>query len=167
MPRSAFRGSSQEKSRLVKRIRSDSFNSFNSQFPISFQAYPRVTTDPAPKTVALSRRSTTMPRYILYVTPRLRIRSLAAIAAALFAGCAAVRRAPVAPATALRVMTYNIKSGNGNLAGTADAIRAESPDIVALQEVDVHWADRSAFADQATELGARLRMNVRFARIYD
>ena len=67
----------------------------------------------------------------------------------------------------LRVMTYNVKSGNGNLAGTAAAIREQAPDVVALQEVDVHWADRSAFADQASELGARLRMNVRFARIYD
>lgn len=81
--------------------------------------------------------------------------------------CATPPRSRPAPATALRVMTYNIKSGNGNLAGTAAAIRGESPDIVALQEVDVHWADRSAFADQATELGARLHMNVRFARIYD
>lgn len=66
----------------------------------------------------------------------------------------------------LRAMTYNIRSGNGNLAGTAEAIRALAPDVVALQEVDVHWAERSGFADEATELGARLHMNVRFARIY-
>lgn len=66
----------------------------------------------------------------------------------------------------LRVMTYNIRSGNGDLAGTAAAIRAESPDVVALQEVDVHWAARSTFADQATELSQRLRMEVRFVRIY-
>ncbi len=64
-------------------------------------------------------------------------------------------------------MTYNIRSGNGDLPNTAAAIRHEAPDIVALQEVDVHWADRSAFADQATELGRRLGMNVRFAQIYD
>ncbi len=66
----------------------------------------------------------------------------------------------------IRVMTYNIQSGHGNLDGTVAAIHAEAPDIVALQEVDVHWADRSAFADQAALLGERLRMEVRFARIY-
>ncbi|MDQ6769966.1 MAG: endonuclease/exonuclease/phosphatase family protein [Gemmatimonadota bacterium] len=70
------------------------------------------------------------------------------------------------PGIPLRVMTYNIRSGNGNLAGTADAIRASAPDLVALQEVDVHWADRSSFVDQATTLGQQLGMQVRFARIY-
>ena len=66
----------------------------------------------------------------------------------------------------LRVMTYNIRSGNGDLTGTAAAIRTVAPDVVALQEVDVHWAPRSNFADQATELGQQLGMAVRFARIY-
>ena len=66
----------------------------------------------------------------------------------------------------LRVMTYNIRSGNGNLDSTAAAIRAQSPDVVALQEVDVHWADRSAFADQVTELATKLGMQARFAPIY-
>ncbi|MFL5488790.1 MAG: endonuclease/exonuclease/phosphatase family protein, partial [Gemmatimonadaceae bacterium] len=46
------------------------------------------------------------------------------------------------------------------------AIRASSPDLVALQEVDVHWAERSNFVDQASVLGEQLRMEVRFARIY-
>jgi endonuclease/exonuclease/phosphatase family metal-dependent hydrolase len=63
-------------------------------------------------------------------------------------------------------MTYNIRSGNGDLSGTVATIREIAPDIVALQEVDVHWAPRSNFADQATELGERLGMAVRFARIY-
>jgi len=66
----------------------------------------------------------------------------------------------------LRVMTYNIRSGNGNLDATAAAIRAQSPDVVALQEVDVHWAERSGFADQATALGEKLGMQARFANIY-
>jgi len=66
----------------------------------------------------------------------------------------------------LRVMTYNIRSGNGDLGGTAAAIRAQRPDIVALQEVDVHWSTRSDFADEATEIGRRLDMQVRFAPIY-
>lgn len=66
----------------------------------------------------------------------------------------------------LRVMTYNIRSGNGNLDSTAAAIRAQAPDIVALQEVDVHWADRSGFADQVSELATKLGMEARFAPIY-
>lgn len=66
----------------------------------------------------------------------------------------------------LRVMTYNIRSGNGNLDGTVEAIKSASPDIVGLQEVDVHWAERSSFVDQATVLGEKLGMQVRFAHIY-
>jgi endonuclease/exonuclease/phosphatase family metal-dependent hydrolase len=66
----------------------------------------------------------------------------------------------------LRVMSYNIRFGNGNLDGTAAAIRASAPDVVGLQEVDVHWAERSNFVDQATALGQQLQMQVRFARIY-
>jgi len=73
---------------------------------------------------------------------------------------------PPAPAPLLRVMTYNIQSGHGNLEATAAAIRAAAPDLVALQEVDVHWAERSSFADQATMLGERLHMAARFAHIY-
>jgi endonuclease/exonuclease/phosphatase family metal-dependent hydrolase len=46
------------------------------------------------------------------------------------------------------------------------AIRASDPDIVALQEVDVYWAERSQFADEARGLSERLGMEVRFARIY-
>jgi endonuclease/exonuclease/phosphatase family metal-dependent hydrolase len=63
-------------------------------------------------------------------------------------------------------MTYNIRSGNGDLSGTAQAIGAAAPDVVGLQEVDVHWAERSNFADQAAALGEQLHMQVRFARIY-
>ena len=63
-------------------------------------------------------------------------------------------------------MSYNIQSGGGNLDGTIAAIRDASPDIVALQEVDIHWAERSQFVDQASVLGQRLGMQVRFARIY-
>ena len=63
-------------------------------------------------------------------------------------------------------MTYNIRSGNGDLARTAATIRAVAPDLVGLEEVDVHWAERSAFADQASELGELLGMHARFARIY-
>lgn len=67
---------------------------------------------------------------------------------------------------ALRVMTYNIAAGNGNLNSILSVVRAAGADVVALQEVDVHWHTRSAFADQATALGMRLGMQVRFAPIY-
>ena len=53
--------------------------------------------------------------------------------------CAA--RRPVvhlAPETTLRVMTYNIHAGHGDIDRTAATIRALSPDIVGLEEVDVH-----------------------------
>jgi endonuclease/exonuclease/phosphatase family metal-dependent hydrolase len=84
----------------------------------------------------------------------------------------------VAPASAaprpvtLRVLSYNIHTGIGSdgvldLARTADAIRAAHPDVVALQEVDVHWAERSEFRDQANALARLLRMRVFFAPIYD
>ena len=64
-------------------------------------------------------------------------------------------------------MTYNIHAGHGNLARTAETIRALSPDMVALQEVDVHWADRSGFVDQAAALASALGMEARFAHIYN
>jgi endonuclease/exonuclease/phosphatase family metal-dependent hydrolase len=48
----------------------------------------------------------------------------------------------------------------------ANAVREQAPDVVALQEVDVHWSERSGFADQATQLAAALKMEVRFAHIY-
>lgn len=90
----------------------------------------------------------------------LRALSLAAAAAA----CAHVQ--PRDPAAPLRVMTYNIRAGNGDIARTAETIRKFAPDIVGLQEVDVHWSERSGFEDQATLLGRVLGMQVRFAPIY-
>ena len=70
-------------------------------------------------------------------------------------GAAVACAHPPAPGrTSAPVMTYNIRSGNGDLAGTTEqAILASAPDVVALQEVDVHWADRSKFVDQAAARG--------------
>jgi endonuclease/exonuclease/phosphatase family metal-dependent hydrolase len=68
--------------------------------------------------------------------------------------------------TPLRVLTYNIRSGNGDLRRTAETIRRLAPDIAGLQEVDVNWAERSRFEDQAKSLGEMLEMQVRFAPIY-
>ncbi|WP_446218682.1 endonuclease/exonuclease/phosphatase family protein [Micromonospora sp. IBHARD004] len=77
-----------------------------------------------------------------------------------------------APPAPLRVATYNIHAGAGednvfDLARTAGAIRALNVDVVGLQEVDVHWAARSNFVDEAEELAERLGMQAFFAPIYD
>jgi endonuclease/exonuclease/phosphatase family metal-dependent hydrolase len=87
--------------------------------------------------------------------------------AAALGSCAPVpRRGPETSAPALRVMTYNIEAGNHDLTRIAEVIRAAAPDVVGLQEVDVHWSERSNFADQAALLGEQLGLAVRFARIY-
>lgn len=81
---------------------------------------------------------------------------------------ASAARAPVS----LRVLSYNIHTGIGvdgrlDLPRVAAAIRAADPDVVALQEVDVHWGERSQFRDQACELARLLGMRSFFAPIYD
>jgi len=90
--------------------------------------------------------------------------------------CLAVSPASAAPPDAgpvsLRVLSYNIRTGIGSdgaldLERTADAILAARVDVVALQEVDVHWSDRSRFRDQARALARLLAMRVFFAPIYD
>ena len=86
------------------------------------------------------------------------------LAIATIAGCAPLRSAT--SERSLRVMTYNIQYGGGNLDGIAEAIRASAADVVALQEVDVHWSARSNFVDQTAALAARLGMQARFAPIY-
>jgi endonuclease/exonuclease/phosphatase family metal-dependent hydrolase len=67
----------------------------------------------------------------------------------------------------LTVMTFNIHHGVGadgrlDLGRIADVIRSSGADVVALQEVDRHFGERSAFADQATELGRALNMHVAY-----
>ena len=98
------------------------------------------------------------------LAPAGRLLAAAALAlAALAAACASAGRGAGVP---LRVASFNIRYGNGDLEGIAAAIRATGADVVGLQEVDVHWAERSGFADQASRLGERLGMQVRFAPIY-
>jgi endonuclease/exonuclease/phosphatase family metal-dependent hydrolase len=70
------------------------------------------------------------------------------------------------PSQPIRVMTWNIAAGHGNLSAIADVIHNARPDIVGLQEVDVHWSERSGFADQAARLAEALSMHVRFGPIY-
>jgi endonuclease/exonuclease/phosphatase family metal-dependent hydrolase len=65
--------------------------------------------------------------------------------------------------SALTLMTYNIRQGRDvegvlDLDETAAVIRAQYPDVVALQEVGRHWSADSDFRDQAAELGALLNM---------
>ncbi|MEZ7154212.1 endonuclease/exonuclease/phosphatase family protein [Streptomyces althioticus] len=77
-----------------------------------------------------------------------------------------------APAVPLRVATYNIHAGAGedqvfDLDRTAAALRDLRADVIGLQEVDVHWGERSDFTDEARALAEKLRMRVFFAPIYD
>ncbi|WP_051772675.1 serine hydrolase [Saccharothrix sp. NRRL B-16314] len=80
--------------------------------------------------------------------------------------------APGLPSVPLTVMSYNIHTGIGvdgrlDLARVAADIKAADADVVALQEVDVHWMARSEWRDQAAELSAAVGMGVYFAPIYD
>ncbi|MGH3736700.1 MAG: endonuclease/exonuclease/phosphatase family protein [Micromonosporaceae bacterium] len=64
----------------------------------------------------------------------------------------------------LRVLTYNIHHGVGmdrrlDLERIARVIAGSGADLVALQEVDRHFAPRSGFVDQAGWLGDRLGMH--------
>ncbi|MFF0340243.1 glycoside hydrolase family 3 N-terminal domain-containing protein [Kribbella sp. NPDC004875] len=74
--------------------------------------------------------------------------------------------------TSLTVASYNIHAGAGeddvfDLERTAQALKALDADIIGLQEVDVHWGDRSQWLDTIAELAARLGMHPAFAPIYD
>lgn len=60
---------------------------------------------------------------------------------------------PLTPSGALKIMTYNIKHAElSSLDSIANVIKSQSPDIVALQEVDV-LTTRSGKVDQSTRLG--------------
>ncbi|MFE9923707.1 endonuclease/exonuclease/phosphatase family protein [Streptomyces sp. NPDC005774] len=102
----------------------------------------------------------------------------AALAAVLLAAAAPATAAGAgatgadAPAVPLRVATYNIHAGAGedgvfDLDRTARALRDLDTDVVGLQEVDVHWGNRSDFVDEARALAGKLDMRVFFAPIYD
>ena len=79
------------------------------------------------------------------------------------AGCALF---PSREPQSVRVVTYNIQAGAGNIGRIAEELRAMNADVVALQEVDVHWHARSGFVDQATTLAKALDLEMRFAPIY-
>ena len=90
-------------------------------------------------------------------------RLLIAVSAILLAGCATLGVSRDQP---LRAMSYNIQYGHEGLDSVIDVIKSQKPDIVGLQEVDVHWQERSAFVDQAALIAKGTGMNYRFARIY-
>jgi endonuclease/exonuclease/phosphatase family metal-dependent hydrolase len=69
--------------------------------------------------------------------------------------------------TLIKVMTYNIRHGLGHdgsvdLERTAEVIRRQYPDIVAIQEIDRFWS-RSGGVDQPKELSRLLGMEGEFA----
>ncbi len=66
----------------------------------------------------------------------------------------------------LRAMTYNIHYGDPDLARIAEVICSSGADVVGLQEVDVHWSERSAFTDEAADIATRCGMEFRFGPIY-
>jgi endonuclease/exonuclease/phosphatase family metal-dependent hydrolase len=90
----------------------------------------------------------------------------AALAAAALLASSACATLPSAKNQALRAMTYNIQYGHEGLDSVIDVIRTQRPDIVGLQEVDVHWNERSNFVNQAELIAKGTGMNYRFARIY-
>lgn len=79
---------------------------------------------------------------------------------------------PQAPDREITAMSYNIYHGTGtdgqlDLERTARVIRESGADIIGLQEVDVHWGDRSNFQNQVALLAEMLDMNYFWAPIYD
>ncbi|OLT43893.1 metal-dependent hydrolase [Saccharomonospora sp. CUA-673] len=75
------------------------------------------------------------------------------------------------PPVELRVASYNIHAGIGaddvfDVDRTAAAIAETGADVVALQEVDKHWGERSEYRSVIDELADRLDMHARFAPIY-
>ena len=107
-----------------------------------------------------------MPTHLARTTAAPALLAFALLAATLLgtAGCGTAGK-DVAPVE-VRVMTYNIHYGDPDLGRMADVICSSGADVVGLQEVDVHWGDRSGFADQAAELAAACGMEYRYGPIY-
>ncbi|MBO3270465.1 endonuclease/exonuclease/phosphatase family protein [Hymenobacter defluvii] len=79
--------------------------------------------------------------------------------------------APVAPAPTLRVMSYNVhhcsppsRPGVIDLPAIARTIEAQHPDVVMLQEIDVHTGRSGTGSHQARELAEQLHMHAYFGR---
>lgn len=84
---------------------------------------------------------------------------------------------PDPPATEkiIRVMTYNIHRGNPpgqadnviDLEATAAVIKSQKPDLVSLNEVDVHTKRSGVSLDEAKKLGELTGMHAYFAKAMD
>ena len=66
----------------------------------------------------------------------------------------------------IRIMNYNIAAGHGDISAIVRVIAEHDPDIVALQEEDVHWGVRSGYDDQAEYLAEALGMDYFYGEIY-
>jgi endonuclease/exonuclease/phosphatase family metal-dependent hydrolase len=104
-------------------------------------------------------------------------RTIAAVAALLLPAAGLASTAPSSAGTpeqrdvTLRVVNYNIHTGIGSdgrldLDRTIETLRGFDADVIGLEEVDVHWAARSDWRDQAHEIARGLDMEVFFAPIY-
>ena len=92
------------------------------------------------------------------------LRSLILVAILVVAGCGRSQRQ-------LRILTYNIHHGEGtdgrfDLARIADLIKAQRPDLVALQEVD-RKTTRASGVDQAAELARLTGMSYAYGPAMD
>ena len=97
----------------------------------------------------------------------------------LAAGAVLVGLAPAAqaaqaapPPRNLTVMSFNIHHGGGtdgvvDLDRIASVVRANHVDVVAVQEVDRHYSERSNWADEPAELAEALHYHVVFAANID
>ena len=94
---------------------------------------------------------------------------------ALLSSCSSKVSRQSGHAIALRIMSYNIhhanppsksKEGTIDIDAIAKVIGQQSPDIVALQEVDVN-TKRSGNMNQAVVLAQKLKMNFYFAKAID
>ncbi|MFT2009988.1 endonuclease/exonuclease/phosphatase family protein [Pontibacter sp. 13R65] len=76
-------------------------------------------------------------------------------------------------ASSLKVMSYNVhhcsppsKPGEIDIEAIVRVISAQNPDVVALQEIDVH-TERSGKVNQAAEIAQLLEMNYYFGKAID
>ena len=82
---------------------------------------------------------------------------------------------PPAGKTVIKVMTYNIHRGNPpgqeanviDLGATAAVIKSQNPDLVCLNEVDVHTKRSGVSLDEAKKLGELTGMHAYFAKAMD
>lgn len=70
------------------------------------------------------------------------------------------------------VMSFNIHSGIGmdgtyDMSRIAQVIEESEADVIGLQEIDVHWGERSNFENGVQLLAEALHMDAFFAPIYD